>query len=237
MLTTIEQRRMAAVTRAQKTRARADRPSHRRSDEAPDSSARVAARILNLELRESGEGSDVLVFDGYASITGTPYEMYDCFGPYIETVTPGAFFKTLSYPKLDVPFVLAHQQLRRIARTTNGTLWLKEDDQGLNVLANLDPADQDVAYIAPKLRAGLIDEMSFCFRITDGTWNDTFDEFTINEVDLHRGDVAIVGFGANPYTAGSGLVAKAAGSLSRALPPGTARGVDLITEADVRIRV
>jgi phage head maturation protease len=68
--------------------------------------------------------------------------------------------------------------------------------------ADLDPADVDVAYIVPKLRAGLIDEMSFAFRIDSGQWSPDYDEFRINKVDMHRGDVAIVGFGANPYTSG-----------------------------------
>ncbi|HEY9374832.1 MAG TPA: hypothetical protein VIU94_41325, partial [Streptomyces sp.] len=50
---------------------------------------------------------------------------------------------------------------RAAARTTTGTLFLTEDATGLSVHAPaLDPADHDVAYIAPKLRAGLIDEMS-----------------------------------------------------------------------------
>jgi HK97 family phage prohead protease len=95
--------------------------------------------------------------------------------------------------------------LRRIARTTNGTLTLAEDETGLRVEATLDPADADVAYIAPKLRAGLIDEMSFAFRITSGLWSPDYSEYRIDRFDLHRGDVAIVGFGANPATAGSGL--------------------------------
>ena len=104
--------------------------------------------------------------------------------------------------------MLAHDQLRRIARTTNGTLVLDEDGRGLHVLApDLDPDDADVAYIAPKLRKGLIDEMSFAFRIVRGVWSPDYTEYRIHTYDIHRGDVAIVGFGANPYTSG-GLRAK-----------------------------
>ena len=64
-----------------------------------------------------------------------------------------------------------------------------------------------MAYIAPKLRSGLIDEMSFAFRITEGVWSPDFTQYRINSYDIHRGDVAIVGFGANPFTSG-GLRAK-----------------------------
>ncbi len=74
-------------------------------------------------------------------------------------------------------------------------------EEGLDVRApGLDPHDVDVAYIAPKIRAGLVDEMSFMFRIDAGQWSPDYMEFRIERVDLHRGDVAIVGYGANPYT-------------------------------------
>ena len=191
-------RRQAAEARAAQVRALADRPRQRRCAEAPGSGARVAVRA-QLLLRESAEGK--LGFEGYASITERAYEMWDFFGPYGEVVSAGAFTDTLNRVDLDVPLVLQHDQLRRIARTTNGSLMLAEDDQGLRVSAPvLDPADVDVAYIAPKLRSGLIDEMSFAFRIDSGQWSPDYTEFRINRVDIHRGDVAIVGFGANPYT-------------------------------------
>ena len=110
--------------------------------------------------------------------------------------------------------------MRRIARTTNGTLLLSESSDGLHVEApTLDMGDQDVAYIVPKLRAGLIDEMSFAFRIVRGQWSPDYSEYRIEEFDLHRGDVAIVGYSANPYTE--------AGTRQR--------GVDLITEAETRM--
>ena len=127
-------------------------------------------------------------------------KMWDMWGPYTEIVSAGAFADSLARADLDVPLVLGHDQLRRIARTTNGTLSLEESDAGLVVRAELDPSDPDVAYIAPKLRAGLIDEMSFAFRITAGQWSPDYSEFRIIAAELHRGDTAIVGFGANPFT-------------------------------------
>ena len=146
--------------------------------------------------------------------------MYDIFGPYTEIVSAGAASQTLARADLDVPLVLQHDQMRRIARTTNGTLLLSESSDGLHVEApTLDMGDQDVAYIVPKLRAGLIDEMSFAFRIVRGQWSPDYSEYRIEEFDLHRGDVAIVGYGANPYTE--------AGTRQR--------GVDLITEAETRM--
>lgn len=191
-------RKQAAEARAGQVRALADRPRQRRCAEDVASSARVAIRS-QLVLRESSTGG--LAFEGYASITERAYEMWDWYGPYDEIVSAGAFTDTLNRADLDVPLVLQHDQLRRIARTTAGSLFLAEDDQGLRVSApELNPDDVDVAYITPKLRSGLIDEMSFAFRIDSGQWSPDYTEFRINRVDIHRGDVAIVGFGANPYT-------------------------------------
>jgi hypothetical protein len=238
-------------------RAPADRPRQRRNAEEQTAPARVTSRIRDLDVRANDDGSGLLTYDGYASVTDASYEMWDWAGPYTEKVSPGAFATTLARADLDVPLVLQHQDLRRIARTTNGSLTLVEDDNGLHVLApKLDMQDQDVAYIVPKLRSGLIDEMSFKFMITRGSWSPDWTEYHIEEVDIHRGDVAIVGYGANPHTAGAGLRAAADPlDVVRQLPDDQAREAlsvltarfgltvhtkasrALITDEDTRLRV
>lgn len=193
----------AAERRAAHVGTRADRPSQRRCAEFTDSPRVALTQRAQLQVRASSSGSGTH-FSGYASVTDKGYDMWDMFGPYTEVVSPGAFEKTLAMKDLDVPLVLAHDSLRRIARTTNGSLTLVEDKKGLLADApDLDPADADVAYIAPKILSGLIDEMSFAFRIDDGIWSPDFTQFNINCVDINRGDVAIVGYGANPYTSTS----------------------------------
>lgn len=191
--------RQAAERRGHEVLQRGDRPTKRRNQE---SGGRPAARatLASVEIRDATDGSGTVQFDGHASVTEQPYEMYDFWGPYTEVVSAGAFDATLNRSDLDTPLVLGHDQMRRIARTTTGDLQLSMDTQGLRVLADLDPADQDVAYILPKLRKGHVNEMSFAFRITRGVWSPDYTEYRIDEVDIHRGDVAIVGFGANPFT-------------------------------------
>ncbi|WP_432135155.1 HK97 family phage prohead protease [Streptomyces sp. bgisy154] len=209
----------AAAERAQHVRQRADRPSQRRSAEQPGARATVRATLSGVQVRESGDGGGLLEFRGHASVYEQGYEMWDMFGPYTEIVSEGAGADSLARANLDVPLVLGHDQLRRLARTTTGTLFLTEDANGLSVHAPaLDPADHDVAYIAPKLRAGLVDEMSFAFRIESGQWSPDYTEYRINRYDIHRGDVAIVGYGANPYTGASlRTPAAAPGGRARAL--------------------
>lgn len=210
----------AAAERAQHTTARRDRPSQRRSAEQTGSRAAVRARLSGVQLREADGGDGGLEFLGHATVYEQAYEMWDMFGPYTEIVSEGAGADSLARADLDVPLVLGHDQLRRLARTTTGTLFLVEDANGLSVRAPaLDPADYDVAYIAPKLRAGLVDEMSFAFRIESGQWSPDYTEYRINRYDIHRGDVAIVGYGANPHT-GAALrqpAATATSSRARAL--------------------
>jgi len=189
----------AAAARRESVVQRVDRPSQRRN--APDADARAAMSAKSvMEFRDADNGA--LNFHGLASAYERGYVMHDIFGEYTEVVTAGAGTLSLARADLDVPLVLQHDSMRRIARTSNGTLTLRETDTGLEVEApNLDGADADVAYIAPKIRSGLIDEMSFMFRIKRGTWSPDYTEYRIDEYDIHRGDVAIVGYGANPYTA------------------------------------
>lgn len=241
MTTKLQQRHVdAAAKRSREVRALADRPSRRRCAESPTSSARVSARITQIRVGDVSDDGTV-EFDGYASITGQAYEMWDWYGPYDEIVDSGAFAATLNQVDLDVPFVIGHDQIRRMARTLTGDLTLTEDEQGLRVKATLRMSDPDVAYIVPKLRTGHVDEMSFAFRIVRGQWSPDYLQYNIQQVDLHRGDVAIVGYGANPLTAGSGLASDGSDDetddeRSALTTPTKKRGVDLISEDDIAPR-
>lgn len=189
----------AAELRRQSMKQVRDRPSGRRGEAREKSLPVATSRLEKVCIREADDGSGLINFSGYASVTNRGYPMWDAFGPYTETVDSGAFSRTLS-KNPDVPLVLGHDSMRRIARTTNGTLRLNEDGKGLAVDADLDPADHDVSYSIPKIRSGLYDEMSFRFGIDEGEWSEDFSEFNIRQVDLNRGDVSIVGYGANPFT-------------------------------------
>lgn len=193
---------LAARLRSEQIAQRADRPQSRRASADPESGhPRAAGRLLRSEITTTD--ANRLHYLGVASVVETPYEVYDFFGPYTEVVAADAFNNSLMRTDLDVPLVLAHDSLRRIARTTNGSLLLSMSEEGLVVDApDLDPDDVDVAYIVPKLRSGLVDEMSFAFRIDAGEWSPDWTQFRITQADIHRGDVAIVGYGANPATHG-----------------------------------
>lgn len=132
-------------------------------------------------------------FEGYAAVTEHLYSM----GPYDECLARGVFQRTLSQNP-DVQLLVNHGGLP-IART-GVNMTLTEDDRGLKVDADLDDDDPDVASVTRKMSAGLIDQMSFCFRVVRQTWNEDYTRRRITEVDIHRGDVSVVNQGANPAT-------------------------------------
>lgn len=151
-----------------------------------------------MELRESPNGT--LTFTGYASVTETPYEMQDFLGDYTEVVRRGAFSKTLA-EGADVPFKLNHDGMT-LARTKSGTMRLSEDSTGLHVEADLDPRNGQVSDIRSAMDRGDLDEMSFAFRVTRQEWSPDWSQRDITEVNLNKGDVSIVNYGANPHTSG-----------------------------------
>jgi HK97 family phage prohead protease len=153
---------------------------------------RVAA--TGLEVRDS---DSALTLTGYASTFNEPYSM----GGYTETVAPSAFQRTLG-KRPDVRLLINHGDLP-LARTTSGTLELDSDSRGLRVQASLDPSDPDVARLAPKLRRGDVNQMSFGFRVMgdDGDdWDRAMTMRTLRALDLDDGDVSVVTYPANPGT-------------------------------------
>jgi len=192
--------------------------------------------LSDVELRQAASGTLTLV--GYASVTEAPYEMYG--GPpwgWSETIARGAFDKTLS-ENPDVQLLVNHEGLP-LARTKSGTLRLSADNVGLAVEADLDPADPDVARLEGKMRRGDIDEMSFAFRVQRQEWDEDYTERKITELSIHKGDVSVVNYGANPATtvdlrafAGALAELRAGKSLSSATMATLSSVLDLISGAD-----
>lgn len=154
---------------------------------------------VRLEVR--AQGADQAAIEGYASVTEAPYEMWDFLGSYTEVIRAGAFAKTLS-ENPQVQLLLNHGGLS-MAYTRAGTLRLVEDSTGLHIAAEVNTARGDVRDMVAALGDGNVDEMSFAFRVPSGKsqWSPDYDQRDILEVDMHRGDVSVVNFGANPATA------------------------------------
>lgn len=135
---------------------------------------------------------------GYASTTEMPYEMWDMFGSYTEVVRAGAFAKTLA-EGADVAYLANHEGLT-MARSKSGTLRLQEDTTGLLTIATVNTSRSDVRDLVTAVEDGDVDEMSFAFRVTRQQWSPDYDERALVELNLDRGDVSAVNYGANPNT-------------------------------------
>lgn len=156
--------------------------------------------VDGFEVRADG---DTLTLTGYASVFNKPYDVFG--GPerggWTEVVDPKAFDVTLR-EKPDLHLLVNHEGLP-LARTKSGTLRLSADSTGLHVESDLDRRDPDVQRLQVKMDRGDIDEMSFAFRTIRHEWNDDETERRMLELSLHRGDVSVVNFGANPATSAS----------------------------------
>lgn len=148
------------------------------------------------EIRTKAGGAVEL--DGYASVYESPYQMWDWYGEYSEVVRAGAGKKTLA-ENPDVQLLLNHGGLS-MAYTRAGRLKLAEDTTGLHIGAEVNTNRSDVRDMVTAIEDGDVDEMSFAFRVTRQLWSPDYDERAIIEYDIHRGDVSVVNYGANPAT-------------------------------------
>jgi len=171
---------------------------------APCGSARSLA--FGAEMRATKRewnGKPMYNLLGIASVTDQPYDMYDMFGPYEEIIDHRAFDETLDADP-DVAFLLNHRGMT-MARTrakegSERTLTLRMVKEGLEADAWLNPKRQDVADLIIATDDGNIDQMSFAFMLEEGWWSEDFSQFKITKLDINRGDVSAVNYGANPYT-------------------------------------
>jgi len=113
--------------------------------------------LTDIQVRDA-DGGGVTV-SGYAAVFDSPSED---LGGFVEEIKPGAFRKVLR-SKPDVRFLVNHGGVP-LARSTNGTLRLKEEPKGLFVEADFSDTQQ-ARDLATSIERGDIDQMSFMFRV------------------------------------------------------------------------
>lgn len=146
---------------------------------------------VTYELRDVDSTEPVL--DGYASTFMQPYDM----GAFSEQIHPDAFKRSLAN-KAEVPLLREHQGAP-LANTKSGTMKLSTDSTGLHVLARLDMANPETQALVSSMRRGDLDKMSFAFRVpaNGDEWSNNLAMRTINEANIHKGDVSVVTYPAN----------------------------------------
>lgn len=209
------------------TQAQEQRAAQAAKHEMPADGARMLAFPAQMRVAQpiDWNGSLRYQLDGIASTVEQPYRMFDMFGEYEEVIDRNAFNDTLVRDP-DVAFLVNHKGVTMARSRANAagqrSLTLKMGQTGLESRAFLNPQRQDVQDLVHAIQDGDITEMSFAFRIDDGEWNDDFTLFRIKKVDLDRGDVSAVNYGANPYTSIAARSNELLRDLDR-LPVGAAR--------------
>lgn len=124
---------------------------------------RYVAPRLSVEQRAEG---DIAGLRGYASVFNK--RSVELWGFY-EVVAPGAFAGSLAAGD-DVRALWNHDPNWILARSTNGSLRLKEDETGL--LSEIDPLDTPInrGFVAA-IERGDVTQMSFAFVATEAQWD------------------------------------------------------------------
>jgi hypothetical protein len=180
---------------------------------------------MEMRAKPNGTGGTAFRFTGYAAVYDHPFDMWDFWGDeFTEKVAQAAGARTLANG-CDVPFLVGHNDAGiPMARTKSGTMTLGEDSHGLHVDApDLDGSLEQIRQLASAVDRGDMDEMSMAFMTLRQDWSPDYEERTILEYDLHKGDVSVVVFGANDGTAGSSMVALPTEQLHLRRPVGTLR--------------
>ena len=172
-------------------------------DRTVDGVQRRSVPLVGLEVRDSDDGAYAI--KGHGAVF---HDLSENLGGFRERIDPGAFATVLADRKLDVRALYNHDPNLVLARTTNGTLRLKEDGTGLLYEADVAPTSygRDLRVL---LERGDVTQSSFAFRVARGgeSWDE--DEETgvlIRTITEFSGlyDVSPVTYPAYP-TADSGL--------------------------------
>jgi HK97 family phage prohead protease len=150
--------------------------------------------LKNVEFRDTPDGG--LRITGHAAVFGKPSVN---LGGYTERIKRGAFKKVLASSP-DVPLLQNHDYNRILARTSSGSLTLREDPEGLYMEA----IAGDTSYardLRVMMQRGDVSECSFAFLIGDAVWDkeSTPQVRETTEVSFLY-DVSIVSAGAFPQT-------------------------------------
>jgi HK97 family phage prohead protease len=153
---------------------------------------------INFELRMDDAESDGMRFSGYAAVFNSESEPL----PFIETIAPGAFRRSLK-SRNEVKLFKNHNMDEVLASTRSKTLKLIEDEKGLLAEATLPDttAGRDLAVL---MKRGDVHSMSFGFSVPRGgdKYSDDGKTRTLKEIRLHEVSI-VTGFPAYQSTTAS----------------------------------
>ncbi|MED2708629.1 phage major capsid protein [Bacillus toyonensis] len=152
---------------------------------------KIELRNVNVELvGEKTEGS--FFVSGYVNKTGQWSQPLGRDQKFVEKIEPGTFKRALEQSN-DIHFLAEHDNKLLLASTKNGSLVLREDDQGLFMEARISATSWGEDYYT-LIQDGLLTNMSFGMQVLneqwdkrdDGTLQRTVNEILLSEVSVVR---------------------------------------------------
>jgi HK97 family phage prohead protease len=152
-------------------------------------------------VRNSGAEPGAYTIQGHAAVFDKPCD----FGVFTEYIAAGALAPALAIDPLEVVSNWQHDDRWILGHTLNGTCLLTEDADGLAQWTRVAPTSY-AADLRILIERGDIQQASFCFTITDETWeyiegDDGAEQVnvTINQIGILH-DVTVCALGAYPQT-------------------------------------
>lgn len=147
---------------------------------------------------------------GYVNKTEKESRMLGKGQKFKEVIKRGAW-QTAIEKADEIHFLAEHDKSKILASTRNGSLQLREDDQGLYMEATISPTSWGKDYYQ-LIKDGILQNMSFGFRAVKDAWRNVGSHFerTVNELELF--EVSVV---RDPAYAQSSI---------------SARGIDLVED-------
>ncbi|MED3578324.1 phage major capsid protein [Bacillus thuringiensis] len=147
-------------------------------------------RNVNVEL--VGENTDGSFFvNGYVNMTSQWSQPLGRNQKFIERIEPGTFKRALERGN-DIHFLAEHDNAKLLASTKNGSLVLREDDQGLYMEATISDTSWGRDYHT-LIKDGLLTNMSFGMQVLNDTWKKRDDGTLQRSIsDLVLSEVSVV---------------------------------------------
>ncbi|KZZ86231.1 phage major capsid protein [Bacillus sp. SJS] len=143
---------------------------------------KIELRSNEVSLISDGQGLKV---EGYVNKPGQLSEVLGSARKFREKIQTGAFQRAIESSKKDIHFLAEHDSKMVLASTRNGSLEIREDDQGLFMSARIAPTSWGRDYFT-LITDGLIKNMSFGFRAIKDSWAKIDGELirTVEELEL-----------------------------------------------------
>ena len=147
-----------------------------------DRELRIVSSSMKIERRSGvvdGKEAEGVTLRGHAALFD---DLSEPMWGFREKIDPGAFTESL---KGDVRALLNHDSNIVLGRSTNNTLRMVEDADGLAVEIDINPNDRQALDVAARVERGDISQMSFGFTVDEQRWDENVVEGS-DDLDVIR---------------------------------------------------